>query len=84
MMESVTSMRLEAKRFIPFEPAVGMDQDGFTQDGEEQRVEYPFHSNVPTRIYFDDTRHDILLQRDSEGRTSILIAPKEGVTTRSI
>lgn len=82
--EEVTSMRLDAKRFIPFHPIADGDADGFTPDGEEQRVEYPFHCNVPTRIYFDATRHDVLLQRDAEGQMSILIAPKEGVRTSSI
>jgi hypothetical protein len=81
---ATTSMRLEAKRFVPFTPTPGGDQDGFTHDGEEQRVEYPFHCNVPTRIYFDVTGYDVLLQRDAEGRMSILIAPKEGVKTSSV
>jgi len=67
----------DRKQFIPFEFAPGTDPLGFTADEKEQQVEHPFHCNVPTRIYFDSTTHNAYLQRDSEGRTSILLVPKE-------
>lgn len=74
----------EESRYIPFHVATGNDEFGFTPDGEEQRVVYPSHCNVPTRIYFDDTCHDILLQRDADGRPSILIVPKAGLSVSSV
>jgi hypothetical protein len=43
----------------------------------EQQVEYPFHCNVPTRIFFDPSRHDVLLQRDKDGRHSLLLIPRD-------
>lgn len=76
-MKEFTSMRLEAKSFIPFEFAPGTDPHGFTEGEAEQQVEYPDHCNVPTRIYFDPTCHDVMLQRDSDGRTSLLMVPKQ-------
>jgi hypothetical protein len=75
--EQFISMRLEAKRFIPFEPTPGTDQHGFTEGETEQQVEYPEHCNIPTRIYFDPLKHDVMLQRDEHGRHSLLLIPKE-------
>ena len=65
------------KQWLPFEFAEGTDECGFTANEAEQQVEHPFHCNVPTRIYFDSTTHDAYLQRDAEGRASVLLIPKE-------
>jgi hypothetical protein len=80
----VKTVSLRDKSLLPFEFADHTDEFGFTDGEAEQRLVYPFHMNVPTRIYFDATRHDLLLQRDVEGNASLLLAPKEGVKTSRI
>lgn len=63
-MTQVTSMRLEAKRFIPFEiPAdPNLDQHGFTKGETAQHVEYPEHCNVPTVIHVNPLTHMLAVQ----------------------
>jgi hypothetical protein len=64
-MSEVTSMRLEAKRFIPFEFPEGdphLDQHGFTKDESSQHVEYPAHCNVPTVIHINPLMHTLMVQ----------------------
>lgn len=61
----VISMRLEAKRFIPFEFPENnpqLDQHGFTKDEQSQHVEYPWHCNVPTVIHVNPLAHTVAIQ----------------------
>lgn len=61
----MTSMRLEAKRFIPFEFPSGdpqLDQHGFTRDEMSQHVEYPVHCNIPTVIHVNPLAHTLTVE----------------------
>lgn len=63
-MLDVTSMRLEAKRFIPFEFPENdpqLDQYGFTKDEMSQHVEYPSHCNLPTVIHVNPMAHTVTI-----------------------
>ena len=58
-------MRLEAKRFIPFEFPENnpqLDQHGFTKDEGSQHVEYPEHCNIPTVIHVNPLTHMLTVQ----------------------
>lgn len=64
-MPDVISMRLEAKRFIPFEFPQNdpqLDQHGFTKDETSQHVEYPEHCNLPTIIHVNPLTHTVAIQ----------------------
>ena len=57
-------MRLEAKRFIPFEfPGDNpqLDQHGFTLDESQQHAEYPDHCNIPTVIHVNPQTHAVAI-----------------------
>lgn len=64
-MADAISMRLEAKRFIPFEfpkDDPRLDQHGFTKDELSQHVEYPAHCNLPTVIHVNPFIHTVAIQ----------------------
>ena len=76
-MTQVTSMRLEAKRFIPFEfPTTdpNLDQHGFTKGETAQHVEYPEHCNVPTVIHVNPRTHMLAVQTvEASGKSELQI-----------
>ena len=64
-LNEVTSMRLEAKRFIPFEFPENnpqLDQHGFAKDESSQHVEYPEHCNIPTVMHVNPLTHTLTVQ----------------------
>ena len=64
-MNAITSMRLEAKRFIPFEFPRGnpqLDDLGFAKDEMSQHVDYPEHCNIPTVIHVNPLTHTLTVQ----------------------
>lgn len=80
----ITSMRLEAKRFIPFEfpqDDPQLDQHGFTKDEGSQHVEYPEHCNVPTVIHVNPLAHTVLIQVidvNDKSELQITLVPIDG------
>lgn len=79
----VTSMRLEAKRFIPFEfPAndPNLDHHGFTKGETAQHVEYPEHCNIPTVIHVNPLKHMLAVQTvevDGKSELQITLVPMD-------
>ncbi len=65
-----------SREYVPFHHAVSEDTDefGFTKDGKEQRVVYPEHMNIKTRIYYDPRRHVARIVQGADG-TSIVLTP---------
>lgn len=76
-MMPVTSMRLEAKRFIPFEFPTNdpnLDQHGFTKGETAQHVEYPEHCNIPTVIHVNPLKHMLAVQTvEVDGKSDLQI-----------
>jgi hypothetical protein len=70
------SVAEDARRFVPFHHAVSDDTDeyGFIKDEQEQRVRYPEHVNIKTRIYYDPRRHAARLVEGADG-SSIVLTP---------
>lgn len=63
------------KKFIPFEFVVsdGVDEIGITKDEQEQRVFYPEHMNIRTRIDYNPLKHKVTLERGSDGYLSTIV-----------
>lgn len=83
MSQSVTSMRLEAKRFIPFEIPNDpqLDKHGFTSGETAQHVEYPEHCNVPTVIHINPRTHMLAVQTvevNGKQEMQVTLVPMDG------
>lgn len=63
------------KQFIPFEFVVGDDVDeiGMTKDEQEQRVRYPEHMNIRTRIDYNPLHHRVTFEQGSDGYLSAIV-----------
>lgn len=82
MKDQVTSMRLEAKRFIPFEFSedAAFDQHGFDKDEKSQHVDYPEHCNIPTVIHINPLTHMLAVQtvvKDGSQDLQVTIVPMD-------
>lgn len=64
-----------SREYVPFHHAVSEDTDeyGFTKDGKEQRVVYPEHMNIRTRIDYNPLRHKVTFEQGSDGYLSAVV-----------